>query len=86
VFPAAGAAFAGVVCGVVVANLHTLLGVGSHAATTVVLPALVALVAVAGALRGWWLRRRRADVFASIGHGRTSPAARLDPRLAELTL
>jgi hypothetical protein len=71
---------------VVVANLHTLLGIGSHAATTVALPSLVGLVAVAGALRGWWLRRRRPDVFVSIGRGQTSPAARLDPRLAELTL
>jgi amino acid transporter len=85
-FPASGAVFAGAVAGVVVANVHTLLGVGSHAATTVVLPALVALVAMVGAGRGWWLRRKRPDVFHAIGHGQTSPAARLDPRLAELTL
>jgi hypothetical protein len=71
---------------VVVANLHTLLGVGPHAATTVVLPALVGFGALCGTGRGWWLRRHRPDVFAGIGRGQTSPAARLDPRLAELSL
>jgi hypothetical protein len=78
--------FAGTVGGVVVANLHTLLGVGSHAAITVLAPALITVVAILGAGRGWWLRCHRPHVFAAIGHGQTSPAARLDPRLAELTL
>jgi hypothetical protein len=77
---------AGGVCAVVVANLHTLLGVGPHAPTTVLLPALVGVVALGGAVRGWWLRRHQADVFAGIGRGQSSPAARLDPRLAELSL
>jgi hypothetical protein len=71
---------------VVVANLHTLLGVGAHAITTAVLPTLVGVVAVGGAVRGWQLRRHQPDVFAGIGRGQTSPAGRLDPRLAELSL
>jgi amino acid transporter len=85
-FPPVGAAAAGGVCAVVVANLHTLLGLGAHAPATVLLPALVGVIAVVGAVRGWWLHRRRPDVFAGIGRGQTSPAARLDPRLAELSL
>jgi hypothetical protein len=85
-FPPVGAVAAGGVCAVVVANLHTLLGVGPHADTTVVLPALVAVVALGGAVRGWWLRRHQAEVFDGIGRAQTSPAGRLDPRLAELSL
>jgi amino acid transporter len=85
-FPPAGTVAAGGVCAVVVANLHTLLGVGPHAPATLLLPALVGVVALGGAGRGWWLRGHRPDVFAGIGRAQTSPAARLDPRLAELSL
>jgi amino acid transporter len=84
--PPAGVACGCLVLGVVAANLHSLLGVGAGATSTWLLPTLVALVAVLGGLRGWWLRRHRPQVYAAAGLGVVHHAARLDPRLADLPL
>jgi amino acid transporter len=81
----------GVVCGgsvlsVVVANLHSLLGVAPGATSTWALPAVVGLVALLGVVRAWWMRRRRRGAFELVGVGSGHHATRLDPRLAELPL
>jgi hypothetical protein len=63
-----------------------LLGVAAGALSTRVLPGLVGVAALVGTVRGLGLRHRRPDVYERIGQGATRPAARLDPRLADLTL
>jgi amino acid transporter len=79
-----GTVTGGTVWAFMVVNLNTLLGVGPGAASTRVLPGLIAATAMAGGLWGLWLRRHRPDVYHSIGQRRPDRLARLDPRLAEL--
>jgi amino acid transporter len=85
----AGAPTLGIGCGAAilvttVVNLGSLLGVPAGSAPTVVIPAVVAVAAVAGVIWGLRIRRQRPDVYGDIGRGRPHPLAVLDARLAEL--
>jgi amino acid transporter len=86
VAPALGVVCGGSVLGVVVANLHSLLGVAPGATSTWALPAVVGLVALLGAGRAWWMYHRRRGAFELVGVGSGHHATRLDPRLVELPL
>jgi amino acid transporter len=86
VAPGLGVVCGGGVLGVVVANLHSLLGVAPGATSTWALPCLVGLVGLLGAGRAWWMRWRRRGAYELVGVGSGHHATRLDPRLADLPL
>ena len=52
----------------------------------VLLPALIAATALAGAYRARWLRRRYRVIWNGIGHGQPPPFAVRDPAIADLEL
>ena len=52
----------------------------------VLLPALIAATALAGAYRARWLRRRYRLIWNGIGHGQPPPFAVRDPAIADLEL
>jgi amino acid transporter len=82
--PLAGFAVGLVVLAVTTVNLHALLGLKPGSAATALIPAIVALFAIAGL--GWalWLRRKHPEVYRGVGAGKPHPLAVLDARLADV--
>jgi amino acid transporter len=84
--PMLGAVVLTVVLVVTVVNLSTLLGVKAGSPLTVLLPALVLVAAVAGALWGMVLRTRRPDIYRSLGMGEEKPLAVLSHSYADIDI
>lgn len=83
--PAIGGVALTVTLLVTIANLDAVAG-AAGAQTAWTLPAAVVLTAVAGAVWGRVLRRRRPGTYAAIGRGQPKPLAVLDRALSHLEL
>lgn len=86
VAPSLGLVVGVLIVGFTVANLGTLLGVTSGSARPYLIPALVAVAAVAGLIWAAVLRSDRPEVYAGIGQGRPHPLAVPDQRLSNVRL
>jgi amino acid transporter len=86
VAPLLGALALTIVLIVTVANLSALLGTAPGSAMTFLLPAIVVVLAVAGAVWGLFLRLQRPQVYRTIGAGETKPLSVLSHSYADIAI